>query len=64
MRPASIGMVPPACENSHLMSRWRTKLPLSSRLVTVRVVSCGTSITAGKAPTLSWPQQAATSGWT
>ena len=57
-------MVPPPCENSHLMSRCRAKLPLSSRLVTVRVVSCGTSITAGKAPTLSRPQQLATSGCT
>jgi hypothetical protein len=36
MRPASIGIVPPACENSHLMSGSREKLPLSSRLVTVR----------------------------
>ena len=38
------------------MSRSRPNVPLSSRLVTVRVVSCGTSITAGKAPTPSWAQ--------
>jgi len=36
----------------------RCEFLLSSRLVTVRMVSCGTSITAGKVPTLSWPQQA------
>ena len=35
---------------------------LSKRLVIVRVVSCGTSITAGNVPTLRFPQQAATSG--
>ena len=64
MRPASIGIVPPACENSHLMSSSLPKLPLSSRLVTVRVVSCGTSSTAGNAPTPSWAQHAATSGCT
>jgi hypothetical protein len=39
MRPAIIGIVPPACENSHVMSRWRANVPLSSRLVIVRVVS-------------------------
>ena len=38
--------------------------PLSSRLVTVRVVSCGTSMTAGKVPTLRALQQLATSGCT
>jgi hypothetical protein len=63
MRPASIGMVPPPCENSQRMSRLRAKVPESSRLVTARVVSCGTSITAGNVPTLKRAQQAAASGW-
>ena len=63
MRPASIGTVPPAWLNSHLVSRLRASVPDSSRLATARVVSCGTSSTAGKVPTLSRPQQLATSGW-
>jgi hypothetical protein len=42
----------------------RAKVPLTKRLTIVRVVSCGTSITAGNAPILSLPQQLATSGWT
>ncbi len=46
------------------MSRSRANVPESSRLTTVRVVSCGTSITAGKAPTLRLVQQLATSGCT
>jgi hypothetical protein len=57
-------MVPPAWENSHVMSRNRANVPLRSRLVIVRVVSCGTSMTAGNVPTLRLPQQLATSGWT
>src|SRR5712671_6801555 len=53
MRPAIIGIVPPACENSHRISRHRAKPPESRRLVTHRVVSCGTSMTAGNVPTLT-----------
>src|SRR2546426_11509716 len=59
-----MGIVPPACENSHLISRWRANDPDNSRLVTVRVVSCGTSITAGEGPTPRRPPQAGGRGGT
>jgi 3-oxoadipate enol-lactonase len=42
------------------ISRHRARPPESRRLVTHRVVSCGTSMTAGNVPTLRLPQKSAT----
>ena len=62
MRPASIGVAPPPCENTHLMSVSREIVPLDSRLTMARVESKGYSTACGMMPGRMEPQQAATVG--
>src|SRR5256885_15329037 len=48
IRPTNIGTFPPACVKMKRMSLNLENVPVKSRFVTARAVSCGTSISIGE----------------